>query len=69
MPGDATHAGREGGGYWITKRVPVESRPFTHASTYQTEVLDGKETAEKQLQQSIGLACTIARYETARRTL
>ncbi len=67
-PKDTRPFSRTGGGYWITQSPPVESAPFTHTSTYRAEVLDGAQTAEKQLTRSLGLACTISHLEAARQT-
>lgn len=67
-PTDTAPFSKTGGGYWITQRTLPHSPPFLATTTYRAEVLQGPETAEKQLEKSVGLRCTLPQYEAARKT-
>jgi hypothetical protein len=69
QPADTSPFKKTGGGYTLTERQVPSPKPFIATSSYQAELLNGYDTARKQLQSSQGLRSTMVQYEAARQSL
>lgn len=61
--------GKTGGGFWFEERqrkAADSGSPFLGSTTYKAELLDGKATAEQQLERSQGVNATLVTYMAAR---
>ena len=62
-PEDTSSFNKTGG---FTEKQPISPKPFISTSSYQSEILDARETARRQLKSSEGVRSTMVQYEAAR---
>lgn len=65
-PEDTSPFSKTGGGYWFTERQVSSPKPFIGSTCYRSELLEGGETASRQLRTSEGIRSTLVGYEAAR---
>lgn len=68
VPQDTAPFTKTGGGYWFTERQRQAgpSKPFIATTAYRSEMLQGGETAARQLRSSEGVRSTLVGYEASR---